>query len=156
MSTLLVYDKLNPKVASLDLKRISWKIFNEKNRNKTISKKTVEIAEKEYRRFLTLKAENPNVRLTPTPLMDMFWHAHILDTMSYAEDCERILGRFMHHVPNFGPHQKEGVSFNENNSWKDMCTLYMERFGENPKFEEIMENKKLNECHDCRDDCFDL
>jgi hypothetical protein len=152
--------KLHPKVESLDLERISWKILNDDsmNRIEDISQETVEISEKEYRRFLTLKAENPDVRLTPTPLMDLFWHAHILDTMSYAEDCEEILGRFMHHVPNFGPHQKDGISFDEGKAWKDMCRLYKERFGEEAKFGGITggANCSIDDCHGCRDDCFDL
>ena len=152
--------KLHPKVESLDLERISWKILNDDsmNRIEDISQETVEISEKEYRRFLTLKAENPGVRLTPTPLMDLFWHAHILDTMSYAEDCEEILGRFMHHVPNFGPHQKDGISFDDGKAWKDMCRLYKERFGEEAKFGGITDGAtcSIDDCHGCRDDCFDL
>jgi len=152
MEQLLVASrKLHPKVESLDLKRISWKILNDDSMNKIadISKETVEISENEYRRFLTLNAENPGVRLAPTPLMDLFWHAHILDTMSYAEDCEEILGRFMHHVPNFGPHQKDGISFNEGKAWKDMCRLYKERFGEEAKFGGMSdgENCSTDQCH---------
>ena len=121
--SLLLSEKLHPKVESLDLERFSWKILNDKNRSKSISQVLVDISEKEYRRFLTLKVENPDVRLTPTPLMDLFWHAHILDTISYAEDCEKILGGFMHHVPNFGPYQKEEVLFNEEKSWNDTLSL---------------------------------
>ena len=130
--SLILSEKLHPKVDSLDLERFSWKILNDKNRSESISQVLVDISEKEYRRFLTLKVENPDVRLTPTPLMDLFWHAHILDTISYAEDCEKILGGFMHHVPNFGPYQKEEVFFNEEKSWNDTLSLYKQRFGEEP------------------------
>ena len=160
--SLVVSGKLHPKIESLDLARISWKILNadSMNRIEGISQETVEISEKEYRRFLTLKAENPGVRLTPTPLMDLFWHAHILDTMSYAEDCEEILGRFLHHVPNFGPHQKDGISFDDGKAWKDMCRLYKERFSEEPVYGGVADpvscSDVVDDCHGCRDDCFDL
>ena len=149
---------LHPKVETLNLARFSWKILNDENRSPDITPETVKISEKEYRRFLTLKAENPDVRLTPTPLMDLFWHAHILDTMSYARDCEEILGRFMHHVPNFGPHQKPGISFDDDRSWKDMCRLYKERFGEEPEFQGNgdVSNCSVDDCHGCRADCYDL
>src|SRR6185369_17776993 len=35
----------------------------------------------------------------PSKAVDAYWHAFILDTNSYAEWCERTLGRFLHHVP---------------------------------------------------------
>ena len=156
--SLLLSEKLHPKVESLDLERFSWKILNDKNRSKSISQVLVDISEKEYRRFLTLKVENPDVRLTPTPLMDLFWHAHILDTISYAEDCEKILGGFMHHVPNFGPYQKEEGLFNEEKSWNDTLSLYKQRFGEEPILRGIHDegNCSTDQCHGCRADCYDL
>tara|TARA_B100001113_G_scaffold240257_1_gene197586 strand:- start:158 stop:637 length:480 start_codon:yes stop_codon:yes gene_type:complete len=156
--SLILSEKLHPKVECLDLERFSWKILNDKNRSKLISQVLVDISEKEYRRFLTLKVENPDVRLTPTPLMDLFWHAHILDTISYAEDCEKILGGFMHHVPNFGPYQKEGVLFNEEKSWNDTLSLYKQRFGEEPILGGIHDegNCSTDQCHGCRADCYDL
>ena len=35
----------------------------------------------------------------PSSELDLFWHAFILDTHSYAAYCERHFGRFIHHVP---------------------------------------------------------
>ena len=159
MSQLVYAERgLHPKVENLNLERFSWKILNDENRREEITPEAVEISEMEYRRFLTLKAENPEITLTPTPLMDLFWHAHILDTMSYAKDCEEILGRFMHHVPNFGPHQKPGVSFDDHRPWEDMCRLYKERFGEEPVFNgnDGAANCSVDDCHGCRGDCYDL
>jgi hypothetical protein len=34
--------------------------------------------------------------------VDTFWHFHILDTVKYAADCERVFGYFLHHNPYIG------------------------------------------------------
>jgi hypothetical protein len=39
----------------------------------------------------------------PSTLVDIGWHAFILYTHEYAEFCDRIAGRFIHHVPDDGP-----------------------------------------------------
>src|SRR5262245_6859555 len=33
---------------------------------------------------------------------DEFWHTHILQTMKYAADCEKVFGNFLHHDPHVG------------------------------------------------------
>ncbi len=55
-----------------------------------------------YRRFLALKIMYPEKVLSPTPLIDEFWHAHILDTEAYTADCRRLFGRYVHHYPYVG------------------------------------------------------
>jgi hypothetical protein len=35
----------------------------------------------------------------PSPIVDIGWHAFILYTVDYAAFCDRIAGRFIHHVP---------------------------------------------------------
>lgn len=37
--------------------------------------------------------------LAPSEVVDEFWHAFIVRTVPYAEFCERVAGRFIHHVP---------------------------------------------------------
>jgi hypothetical protein len=37
--------------------------------------------------------------LGPSDLVDLGWHAFILYTEEYAAFCDRIAGRFIHHVP---------------------------------------------------------
>ena len=34
--------------------------------------------------------------------VDEFWHTHILHTMKYTEDCERVFGTYLHHNPDIG------------------------------------------------------
>lgn len=36
----------------------------------------------------------------PSELVDIGWHTFILYTVDYAAFCQRIAGRFIHHVPN--------------------------------------------------------
>lgn len=38
-------------------------------------------------------------RLTPSAVVDVGWHAFILNTREYTEFCRRVAGRFIHHVP---------------------------------------------------------
>lgn len=49
--------------------------------------------------FLTALAENPGIRLSPSESVDLAWHHLILFTADYAEYCEDIAGRFLHHRP---------------------------------------------------------
>lgn len=58
--------------------------------------------EQEYRRYLALRLAFPDEDVVPCKLVDEMWHAHILDTLAYHEDCDRIFGRYLHHFPYFG------------------------------------------------------
>jgi len=62
-----------------------------------------------YRNFLFLwrkykyeSDETVDLRMPPPPDVDEIWHAHILDTRRYAQDCTKIFGTFHHHYPYFG------------------------------------------------------
>ena len=56
----------------------------------------------QYRRFLFLSKHYPQQRIVPSWEVDQVWHAHILDTTKYREDCDRLFGSFMDHWPYFG------------------------------------------------------
>ena len=58
--------------------------------------------ERAYRQFLMVLAGHPGTVVAPTRDIDTFWHAHILDTRRYADDCQRIFGEFLHHDPYLG------------------------------------------------------
>ena len=57
--------------------------------------------ELEYRRFLfALTRKRPEHTISPpTSEVDEFWHQHILDTRKYRDDCEKIFGHYMDHMP---------------------------------------------------------
>jgi hypothetical protein len=44
----------------------------------------------------------PAAALSPTRAIDEVWHRHILDTRTYAADCDRLFGAYFHHDPYFG------------------------------------------------------
>ncbi len=39
--------------------------------------------------------------------VDEFWHTHILQTMKYADDCQKVFGTFLHHNPHIGERTPE-------------------------------------------------
>jgi len=40
--------------------------------------------------------------IVPSPLVDLVWHTHILDTERYKRDSLRLFGFYLHHAPSFG------------------------------------------------------
>lgn len=49
--------------------------------------------------FLQLCALSKNGGHAPSDMVDIGWHTFILYTREYAELCQRIAGRFIHHCP---------------------------------------------------------
>lgn len=46
--------------------------------------------------------------LSPSPLVDDFWHAFVLRTAAYAEWCDKTFGKFVHHLPGLLPVEEGG------------------------------------------------
>lgn len=88
------------KIDGLDLDPIKVKLMDA-SEGEGWSQHFVDKIEEQYRQFLKLSALSGSV-VVPTKLIDTFWHAHILDTRKYAEDCDLIFGHFLHHFPYFG------------------------------------------------------
>lgn len=44
-------------------------------------------------------ADNPGVRLAMDETVDPAWHAFMLHSQDYAAFCDRLFGRYLHHVP---------------------------------------------------------
>lgn len=57
--------------------------------------------------FLAASARSTQA-LSPSPLVDDFWHAFILRTHDYAETCDENFGKFVHHQPGFLDREKHG------------------------------------------------
>ena len=49
--------------------------------------------------FLAASAALPGAELAPSKAVDVGWHTWILHTVDYAAFCDRVAGRFIHHVP---------------------------------------------------------
>lgn len=83
-----------------------------------------------YRNFLYLNVKYPECApLPPSDDVDEFWHNHILDTKKYAQDCQMIFGKYLHHYPYLG--------IDENSTMEDLKRyfqktqeLHFKEFGE--------------------------
>ncbi|MCW2948527.1 MAG: hypothetical protein JWR24_5244 [Actinoallomurus sp.] len=53
--------------------------------------------------FLLACARNPDTPLAPSRTVDKGWHAFILHTREYADFCQDVAGRFIHHAPDDEP-----------------------------------------------------
>ena len=60
--------------------------------------------------------------------VDEFWHTHILQTIKYTEDCERIFGTYLHHNPHVGARTQVDVDEKEVLAKKTQ-QLYEKEFG---------------------------
>lgn len=86
------------RVGQLDFTALRWKLQVERG----WTNETTDEVEDLYRKFLALNIRYPEEKFCPNGPVDAFWHAHILDTRKYAEDCEMLFGGFLHHFPYFG------------------------------------------------------
>ena len=127
----MVTSNLDSRVESLDLERLKWKIMN-KDSEGVLSPDLLDKAKIEYKRFLTLLIRYPGEGLAPTELMDLMWHAHILDSKNYFKDCQTLFGHYMHHSPNFGPFNDLENESNFNEMSNRMDDRYQLEFGELP------------------------
>lgn len=128
-SDLNAADGINKSVHAINFQKLKWKLT--KSAEATWSDEVCDFAELEYKKFLTLKLLYPKVSFVPSKIVDKFWHEHILDTKSYAEDCMMLFGSFLHHYPYFGIYgdddqQALQVAFDET------IALYESHFGSYP------------------------
>lgn len=86
------------KVALLEFSMLKRKLVEDSE----WTSETVDEADDLYRKFLALNIRYPDKVICPTGPVDIFWHAHIIDTRAYADDCERLFGQYLHHFPYFG------------------------------------------------------
>lgn len=119
---------LDEAVAALDLSPIK-ETLKRPDGECQWSSEQVEIAELWYKRFLHLKKRYPHRRLVPRKFIDEFWHTHILDTQKYAQDCECVLGSFLHHYPYFGINGTADAA-HWNDTIAETNELFMREFGE--------------------------
>jgi len=117
---------VGPEVASLDFARLKHKVTQTADAEMT--EESWDKGEKEYRRFLALKQMYPGISLVPSKLVDQIWHAHILDTRAYREDCNTIFGRFIDHYPYFGIYG-DGDYQALQDSFQQTIKLYERHFG---------------------------
>ena len=55
--------------------------------------------ERELKRYLALFAINPDTKYGMRGQIDELWHTFLMFTKEYAQFCNQVAGRFIHHVP---------------------------------------------------------
>lgn len=120
---------IHPKVAAINFERLSWKLSQSSEAK--MSTEDCTLAEREYRRFLTLKVMYPKMELVPNKLLDEYWHAHILDTAAYRKDCDAVFGYFLDHFPYFGIYGQDDRN-NLEQAFHRTVALYEQHFGPYP------------------------
>jgi hypothetical protein len=126
---LLTANGLDMNVNRLDFKRLKHK-YTESSEAEMAAAEW-DMAELEYRRFLTLKRFYPSVALVPSKTVDAIWHAHILDTRAYREDCQQVFGRFIDHYPYFGIYGQDDYQ-ELKSAFAQTVALYEKNFGAYP------------------------
>lgn len=117
---------ISRRIQRLDLDPIKVKLMDNQE-GEGWNRELVDTIEKQYRQFLHLISTTDYV-IVPTRLIDKFWHIHILDTHKYAEDCENLFGRFIHHFPYFGMRGEEDKK-NLHQTSKETLSRVDEMFG---------------------------
>ncbi|HUF80784.1 MAG TPA: hypothetical protein VMN03_06585 [Burkholderiales bacterium] len=115
-------------IQALDLDPIKVKLMDS-DEGQGWTREYADTMETAYKRFLTLLVKYPQTTVAPSKEIDKFWHAHILDTLKYAEDCQQVFGYFLHHFPYFGL-RGEGDAAQLAKAGKEMERLYQKEFGE--------------------------
>jgi hypothetical protein len=115
-------------IRALDLDPIKVKLMDAED-GQGWTREYAERMEVAYKRFLTLLVTHPQTTVAPSKEIDKFWHAHILDTMKYADDCQRVFGYFLHHFPYFGLRGADDAA-QLAQAGQDMERLYEQEFGE--------------------------
>ena len=91
----------------------------------------LELADREYRRYMALCLAYPDEDIVPCQLVDKMWHQHILDTAAYRADCLRVFGKFHDHFPYFGLRGPDDAA-NLENAYNVTLDLYVANFGDTP------------------------
>lgn len=90
---------LSAALPQFELSRVRARVARE---HPELTPEKLDELEIEYRQFLLMCRNEPNVAHQPSKELDWYWHAHILHTKQYEQDCLRYFGHFLHHEPRDG------------------------------------------------------
>lgn len=83
------------KIDKVDLGRIEKRL-----KRQGFDQERLDKAVRMYRKYLSLLVMYPDLILGPPSLdADEVWHAHILHTKKYHDDCAKLFGSYRHHLP---------------------------------------------------------
>ncbi|MEA5470046.1 hypothetical protein [Spirulina sp. 06S082] len=110
-----------------DFGPIAYKLMNpEDGQGLTLEETTHGI--EEYRKFLILQYFYRDRGIVPTREMDKVWHVHILDTVKYREDCDRLFGEMLDHFPYLGLRGESDRQLLQQ-TFRESQVLFEETFG---------------------------
>lgn len=119
---------------SLDLERLVLKLQRDHTQY-VPDEATARGALKEYVRMLHLIQQFPDEAAVPSKLVDLVWHEHILDTLQYRIDSQKLFGKYLHHAPSFGD-DADGAVVAEKRRLRaqqdGMLHRYAQLFGQEP------------------------
>src|SRR5687768_16254485 len=87
----------------------------------------IKLAIVEYRKFMTLAVLRDDLDMFSGEV-DEVWHAHILFTRQYAEFCQAVNGKFIHHDPVL-PREAENLAEHAEEDREKFYRAYREIFG---------------------------
>src|SRR4051812_26387981 len=119
-------------IQALNLEPIKFKLMH-REEGEGWSRQYADQVEVDYKRFLELVVKYPGQTIALSKDTDKFWHGHILDTMKYAEDCQKVFGYFLHHYPYLGMRGAEDAAAHAENS-KATARIYQREFGVSTPF----------------------
>jgi hypothetical protein len=91
----------------------------------------------------------------PSELVDIGWHTFILYTHEYADFCNRIAGRFIHHVPDDSPTGDEWPTVPETNPATLAATVAAIRRAGYRIDPQLWAMTSAAECSQCHAGCHD-
>lgn len=90
-------------IEALDLESIKLRVIDAESGEGWTSEYADRI-ERGYRNYLRVLVKHPEdiEDIAVSKEVDEFWHAHILHTRKYTEDCAKVFGAYLHHNPHVG------------------------------------------------------
>ena len=101
--TIRPVERVIAAIRTLDLEAIKLRVMDPEL-GEGWTREYAESIERAYRNYLTMLVKHPEDAedIVVSKDVDEFWHTHILHTMKYTEDCEKVFGTYLHHNPEVG------------------------------------------------------
>ena len=116
-------------IRALDLESVKLRLMDDEL-GEGWSREYADSIETAYRTYLTMlvKYQDHAEDIMLAKDVDEFWHTHILQTMKYSDDCEKVFGTYLHHNPHVGPRTAEDLQKRAALAEKTQ-RLYAQEFG---------------------------
>lgn len=115
------------RLSQIEFGCIAFKLMNPEEGNAWTLEQATQAIEG-YRKFLILNYLYPDKAIVPSRTIDRVWHAHLLDSAKYREDCQTLFGHFLDHYPYFGMAGENDRQALEE-SFSETQALWVKHFG---------------------------